>query len=80
MMGWLAPEDIGKQYAVHAVRHGRPLQPDVRLQSAVCLGWLCTFVFAIAFLFLNVRVARHVWPDARRRKRRMPIRYEPPQA
>lgn len=77
--GWLTPEDIGKQYAVHTVRHGRPLEPDVRSQGQVFLGWLCTFAFAIAFLFLNVWIARHVWPDAPRRKRRMPIRYEPPQ-
>lgn len=43
--GWLTPEDIGKQYAVHAVRHGRPL----RLAGPGIPGLVCTFVFAIAF-------------------------------
>ncbi|SDG04351.1 hypothetical protein SAMN05216553_10542 [Lentzea fradiae] len=60
--GWLAPEDIGKQYAVHAMRHNRPLQPDVRSQSQVFIGWLCTFVFSIAYLMLIAWIASHVWP------------------
>lgn len=48
--GWLTPEDVGTQYTVHTVRHGKLLWP----WSTVFLGWLCTSVFAIAFLFLSV--------------------------
>lgn len=77
--GWLAPEDVGEQYAVHTVRHGRPLQPDVRSEGQVFLGWLCTLVFGIGYLVMNAWIARYVWPDAKPRKRRVPTRYQPPQ-
>ncbi len=74
--GWLAPEDVGKEYSVHTTRRGRSLEPDVR--SQVFLGWLCTFLFAIAFIIAWANIARFAWPDRGPRKRRMPIRYEPP--
>ncbi|MFI6099236.1 DUF6346 domain-containing protein [Lentzea sp. NPDC051213] len=74
--GWLAPEDVGKEYGVHTTRRGRSLEPDVR--SQVFLGWLCTFVFAVVFIIAWAGIARLVWPDRGRRKRRVPIRYEPP--
>ncbi|RAS60679.1 hypothetical protein C8D87_11198 [Lentzea atacamensis] len=73
--GWLEPSDIGKEYAVHTARRGTELTPDVR--SQVFLGWLSTFVFAIAFLFVFVKIAGPAMPEGRR-KRRMPTRYEPP--
>lgn len=76
--GWFAPEDIGKEYAVGTTRRGRSLEPEVRTQSQVLLGWVCTFVFAIAFLIAFANIARFVWPDRGPRKRRMPKRYEPP--
>ena len=66
-------EDRG--YAVHTARRGAELTPDVR--SQVFLGWLSTFVFAIAFLFVLAKIAGPAMPEARR-KRRMPKRYEPP--
>ncbi|MDX8032048.1 DUF6346 domain-containing protein [Lentzea sp. BCCO 10_0856] len=75
--GWLAPEDIGKEYAVHTLRRG-PLSPDVRPDSQILLGWLCTFVFGIVFLLVYVNILRFLLPDRGPRKRRMPTRYEPP--
>lgn len=73
---WLSPEQIGKEYAAHTTRRGRSLDPDERPQ--IFLGWLCTFVYAVAFLFVYANILRFLWPDRGPRKRRMPKRYEPP--
>ena len=76
--GWLKPSDIGKEYAAHTSRRGKPLEPDVRTNSQVLLGWVCTFVFAIVYLIAFANVAYRILPDRGPRKRRMPTRYEPP--
>lgn len=69
-------EQIGKEYAAHTTRRGRSLDPEERPQ--IFLGWLCTFVYAVAFLFVYANILRFLWPDRGPRKRRMPKRYEPP--
>jgi hypothetical protein len=58
--GWLDPSDIGKEYAAHTQRRSQ-VQPDERPQ--VFLGWLCTFVFAILFLFVWAKIAVPAFPE-----------------
>lgn len=76
--GWLGPEDIGKEYAANTTRQRRSVVPEERPESQVLLGWLCTFVFAIVYLYVIIKIAYYVLPDRGPRKRRMPTRYEPP--
>ena len=75
--GWLKPSDIGKEYAAHTMRKSQ-LQPDVRTESQVLLGWVCTFVFAIVYLFAYAYALSYLFPHRFKIKRRTPTRYEPP--
>ncbi|MET9225350.1 DUF6346 domain-containing protein [Lentzea sp. NPDC003310] len=58
--GWLDPSDIGKEYAAHTMRRAQ-VAPDER--PHVFVGWLCTFVFAILYLFVIAKVAVPAFPE-----------------
>ncbi|MDX8141103.1 DUF6346 domain-containing protein [Lentzea sp. BCCO 10_0061] len=69
--GWLDPSDIGKEYAAHNVRRSQPA-PDERPQ--VFVGWLCTFVYGMLFMYVWAKIAVPAFAD---RFRQMPEPQEP---
>ncbi|WP_394621180.1 DUF6346 domain-containing protein [Lentzea sp. JNUCC 0626] len=72
VVGWLDPSDIGKEYAAHTMRRAQ-VAPDER--PHVFVGWLCTFVFAILYLFVIAHVAVPAFPE---RFRQEPAPADPP--
>lgn len=75
--GFLTPEHIGREVAVGTTHSYRRITASERPYQG--LGGALLFPYFVLWLFVFLYVAKPVWPEPRRR-RRMPIRYQKPDA